>query len=514
MTDTPDLKTTAGKIADLNNRLAESRNPQGGATADDESPATGLSARERIDALVDAGSFVETDALARHNSTDFGREHDRPYTDGVVTGYATINGRKACVFSQDATIFDGTMGEAYGEKMVKLYDLALKTGVPVIGIHESAGPRVQEGIATLALYARVLARITEASGLIPQIAVVVGDNEGMAAFAPALADFLIFSRDGSLHELSPQLTGEAGAQECGGAQAQTRSGAAHLVADTDREALALARTTLRFLPVNNRAEAPRTQADISSGSIEDNVRDRDRELNELVPDAADDDYEIQSVITTVVDHDSFFELQADYAPNIVTGFAHIEGRAVGIVANQPQVQGGALDAAACEKAARFIRTCDAFNTPIIEFVDSPGFDSSVEAEESGLLRRASKLAFAYAEASVGKISVITRKAYGPAYVFMGSKDLGADLVYAWPTAEMAIAPAELSAQAIYGADATDKQVAEIAEKFIGPYAAAERSLADAVIEPATTRGYLVEGLRVLERKIIRPAPKKLSNIPL
>lgn len=519
MTTTPDLKTTAGKIADLDNRLAAAHEPQGAEAIAATHEAGLLTARERVESLLDEGSFVETDALARHRSVDFGREHDKPATDGVVTGYGTIEGRKVCVFSQDDSVFDGTLGEVYGEKIIKIYDLAIKTGVPIVGIHSSAGARVQEGIVTLASYARILSRVTQASGLIPQIAVVVGDNEGMAAFSPAMADVVIFAGSGTLHQAAPsvlaQLFGaEVTSSELGGGDTHATTGTAHLLANSDAEAITLARDVLSYLPVNNRAEAPRTAADITAGSIADNVTDADRELDSIIPDEDSQAYDIRDIITAISDGSVFFELSPTYSDNMVTGFARIEGRSVGIVANQPTALAGALDGAGCEKAARFIRTCDAFNIPLIEFVDSPGFVPSAQEEQSGLLRRAGKMAYAFAEASVGKLTVITRKAIGPAYVFMGSKDLGADLVYAWPTAEIAVTQTSQAAAAIYGENATEEKLAELDEKFMHPYAAAERGLADGVIEPSTTRGHLIEGLRLLERKTTIALPKKHGNIPL
>lgn len=512
-----DLKTTAGKLEDLNNRLELSRAPLG-TPALDGTDAAGqlrgqLSARERVEALVDADSFVETDALARHRSTAFGREHDRPYTDGVVTGYGTIDGRKVCVFSQDATIFDGTAGEVYAEKMLKLYDLAIKTGVPVIGIYDSTGPRVQEGLVTISAYARLLSRVTAASGLIPQISIVAGDTIGAAAFAPTMADVLITTRGASLHQAAEHIVG-ADPQSFASADIHAAAGTAHLVAADDTEAITLARLVAGFLPSNNRAEAPRQPAEPTSGSISANITERDRTLNSAIPDSDAEAYDMREVIATVVDEETFFELSASAAENMITGFAYIEGRPVGIVANQPQVLAGAIDGKAAEKAARFIRTCDAFNTPIIEFVDCPGFVPTAEEEQAGLLRRASKFAYAQAEASIGKLTVITRKAFGPAFVFMGAKDLGADLAYAWPTAQIAVTQASQAALAIYGEDATDEREAEMAELFCHPYDAAERGLVDAVIEPAATRGYLIEGLRLLERKVITPPAKKHGNIAL
>lgn len=520
MSDNPDMKTTAGKIENLGNLLAQAAAPMGEDVAAATREAGRLTARDRVLRLVDEGSFVETDALARHRSKDFGREHDRPATDGVVTGYGTISGQKVCVFSQDVTVFDGTVGEVYGDKLTKLYDLALKTGVPVVGIYESAGPRVQEGIVTLAMYSRIMARMTAASGLIPQVAVVVGDNEGMAAFPPVLADVVVVSQDGALHQATPkvveQVFGDADAtvDKLGGAAVHaTESGTAHLVADSDAHAIDVAREVLEYFPANNRAEAARTAVTPMAGSIADNITDADRALDSIIPDADQAAYDMADVIRGVVDEGSFYELSAEYAPNLITGFARIEGRVVGVVANQPMVQAGALDTRAAEKGARFIRTCDAFNTPIVEFVDSPGFIPSPEEERAGLLRRGAKLAYAFAEASVGTLTVITRKAIGPAYVMMGSKDLGADLVYAWPTADIAVAQASVAAEAIYG-EPTEEQVSDYAEKHMGPYLAAERGLADAVIEPSATRGHLIEGLRLLERKITPANLKKHGNLPL
>ena len=338
-----DLKTTAGKIEDLDNKLAESRAPLG-----EGEPA----ARTRVNQLLDEGSFVETDALARHRSTDFGREHDRPYTDGIVTGYGTIDGRRVCIFSQDATVFDGTMGEVYAEKLTKVYDLALKTGVPIVGIYDSTGPRVQEGIVTLAGYARNLARATEASGLIPQISVVAGDTSGIAAFAPTLADVLIVTHGTSLHQAAGDVA-QAEPETFGGAAVHAQSGTAQLSAPSEQAALALVRNVLAYLPANNRAEATRI----------DTREVAEFDLDSVIPDSAADAYDMREVVNAVVDKGSFFELSAEAAPNIITGFAFVDGRAVGIVANQPLSLNGALDSAAVEKAARFVRLCDAFNTP-------------------------------------------------------------------------------------------------------------------------------------------------------
>ena len=509
MTSTsPDLTTTAGRLADLRARLAEAEAPVGTDAVEATHASGRATARERVLALLDDASFVETDALARHRSTQFGLDAQRPLTDGVVTCYGTINGRKVCVFSQDSTIFDGALGEVYGEKIIKVYDLAIKTGVPIIGIHEGAGARVAEGIVTLSMYSKILARTTTASGLIPQISVVTGHTAGMHGLAPVFADVVVMVEDASLH-LPPPTSGRS-------RQAATPEipGSATVHATTPAPRTCPPRRTstpwpcqdvVAHLPANNRAEAPRPETETSL-----EVTDTDRELDSLIPDSDAHTYDMHEVVRRVVDNGEILELQAQYAGNIVTAFARVEGRAVGIVANQPSELAGCLDAAASEKAARFIRTCDSFNLPVVEFVDSPGFLPSHEEEHAGVLRRGAKLAYAYAEASVGKITVIIRKAIGPSYVLMGSKDLGADLVFAWPTAEIAVTEAPAAVAALDGK--IDEQA--YADNHINPYLAAERSLVDAVIEPSTTRPQLIEGLRLLDRKVIQTPPKKHGNIPL
>ncbi|RNE48781.1 acyl-CoA carboxylase subunit beta [Corynebacterium alimapuense] len=511
----PDLTTTAGRIADLRSRLAEAVTPVGTDALEATHASGNRTARERVLHLLDENSFVETDALARHRSTEFGAEAKRPLTDGVVTGYGTVAGRKVCVFSQDSTVFNGSLGEVYGEKIVKIYDLAIKTGVPIIGIHEGTGARAIEGIVALALNARILARTTTASGLIPQIAVITGHTEGVHALPPVLADLLVMvENQSSLQMATPdvveKVTGiESTPESLGGAliHAET-SGTAHVTAPSDTAALELIRDLLAFLPANNRAEAPREPAETSL-----EISETDHELDSLVPDSEKQAYDIHEAINRIVDSAEFLELQSRFATNIVTGFGRIEGRSVGIIANQPTELAGCLDHAAAEKAARFIRTCDAFNIPLIEFVDSPGFLPDQDQEHNAVLRRGAKLAFAYAEASVGKITVIVRKAIGPAYVLMGSKDLGADLVFAWPTAEIAVAEAPAAVAAIHS-KTDDAAIAAYAESHLNPYLAAERSLVDAVIPPSHTRARIIEGLRLLDRKVLMTPPKKHGNIPL
>ncbi|GAB2500506.1 putative propionyl-CoA carboxylase beta chain 5 [Corynebacterium atrinae] len=512
-TTSPDLTTTAGRLADLRARLAEAEAPVGTDAVEATHAAGNQTARERLISLLDDDSFVETDALARHRSAEFGLDGERPLTDGVVTGYGTIQGRKVCVFSQDATVFEGTLGEVYGEKIIKIYDLAIKTGVPIIGIHEGVGARIAEGIVTLSMYSKIIARSTTASGLIPQIAIVTGHTEGVHALAPVFADILVMvDGQASLHlvaaDVVEKVTGTAAtADSLGSAQVHAAtSGTAHATADSDAAAIELVQEIVGFLPANNRAEAPRAEAPEAQEGSEGSEADID--LDTIVPDSNAQTYDVSDVIRRVVDNGTFFELQPQYATNIVTGFARVEGRTVGIVANQPSELAGCLDSTSAEKAARFIRTCDSFNIPLIEFVDSPGFVPSEGEEHGGVLRRGAKLAYAYAEASVGKITVITRRAIGASYVLMGSKDLGADLVFAWPTAQIAVA------EAAAAVDKLSVDEADYAEKYLTPYLAAERSLVDAVIEPSTTRARLVDGLRLLDRKVLMTPPKKHGNIPL
>lgn len=502
-TSSPDLTTTAGRLADLRARLAEAEAPVGTDAVEATHEAGNRTARERVLHLFDEGSFVETDALARHRSMEFGLDATRPLTDGVVTGYGTINGRKVCVFSQDSSVFEGQLGEVYGEKIIKVYDLAIKTGVPIIGIHEGAGPRVAEGIVTLSMYSRIMARSTTASGLIPQVSVVTGHTAGVHALGPVFADVLIMVEEQS----SLYLAGDTGS---GSAHVHAAtSGTAHATATSDIAALDLVKDVIDYLPTNNRAEAPRLSTDTTLEPTE-----RDRELDSAIPDNSSQTYDIRDIARRIVDEGAFFELQAAYAPNIITGFARVEGRTVGIVANQPLELDGRLDSASAEKAARFIRTCDSFNIPIVEFVDSPGFVPGEAEEHGGVLRRGAKLAYAYAEASVGKITVITRRAIGTSYVLMGSKDLGADLVFAWPTAQIAVADAPAATQAIHREKADSEKESEYTEHYLTPYLAAERSLVDAVIAPSATRARISEGLRLLDRKVLFTPPKKHGNIPL
>ena len=530
----PDMSTTAGKLADLRARLAESAAPMGQASIDRVHDKGKLTARERIEFLLDDGSFVEIDALARHRSKNFGLDARRPVTDGVVTGYGTIDGRKVCVFSQDGAIFGGALGEVYGEKIVKIMDLAIKTGVPIIGINEGAGARIQEGVVSLGLYSQIFFRNTQASGVIPQISLIMGACAGGHVYSPALTDFIIMV-DGTSKmfitgpDVIKTVTGEEVTQEeLGGAGTHMEtSGTSHYTASDDEDALSFVQELVGYLPSNNRAEAPRMEADIMVGSIQENLNETDLELDTLIPDSPNTPYDIKDVITRLADDGDFLEIQEDYAQNVVIGYGRVEGRSVGFVANQPIQFAGCLDIKASEKAARFVRTCDAFNIPIVMLVDVPGFLPGTNQEFDGIIRRGAKLLYAYAEATVPKITVITRKAYGGAYCVMGSKDMGADINLAWPTAQIAVMGAsgavgfiyrkELKQAAEEGKDvlAVQKEYeAEYEETLVNPYMAAERGFIDAVIPPSETRGQIIEGLRLLDRKVVNVPAKKHGNIPL
>ena len=531
----PDLTTTAGKLADLRNRIAEARFPMGEARVEKVHAKGKKTARERVEYLLDEGSFVEIDALARHRSTNFGLDANRPVTDGVVTGYGTVDGRKVCVFSQDSTVFGGALGEVYGEKIVKIMDMAIKTGCPIIGINEGAGARIQEGVVSLGLYSQIFLRNTQASGVIPQISLIMGACAGGHVYSPALTDFIVMvDKTSKMFITGPSViktvTGEEVTQEeLGGAETHmTMSGTSHYTASDDADALDFVRDLLSYLPSNNRAETPRLQTPTMEGSIQDNLTEDDLALDTIIPDSTNSPYDMKEVISSVVDDGEFLEIQEAYAENLIVGFARIEGRAVGIVANQPMQFAGCLDIKSAEKGARFVRTCDAFNVPIVEFVDVPGFLPGTNQEYEGIIRRGAKLLYAYCEATVGKITVITRKAYGGAYCVMGGKEMGADLVYAWPTAEIAVMGASGAVGFIYrkelkkAAEDPNQDMQKLMKEYeaeydrtlVNPYVAAERGFVDAVIPPSETRGHLIEGLRLLDRKVVNVPAKKHGNIPL
>jgi propionyl-CoA carboxylase beta chain len=518
-----DIHTTGGKLAGLRERIDEAVHA-GSARAVDKQHGRGKkTARERIDLLLDPGSFVELDELARHRSNAFDMPENRPYGDGVVTGYGTVDGRPVCVFAQDFTIFGGSLGEVFGEKIVKVMDLAMKTGCPVIGINDSGGARIQEGVVSLGLYGEIFFRNVRASGVIPQISLVMGPCAGGAVYSPAVTDFTVMV-DQTSHmfitgpDVIKTVTGEdVGFEELGGARTHnTKSGNAHYLAAGEEDAIEYVKGLLSYLPSNNLDEPPAVE---EPASLE--VSDEDLELDSLIPDSANQPYDIHRVIEHVVD--DFLEVQALYAQNIVVGFGRVEGRPVGVVANQPMHFAGCLDIAASEKAARFVRTCDAFGLPILTFVDVPGFLPGTGQEWDGIIRRGAKLIYAYAEATVPKVTVITRKAYGGAYDVMGSKHLGADLNFAWPTAQIAVMGAQGAVNILYRSELREaadpvalraELIAEYEDTLANPYIAAERGYVDSVIAPSATRVQVVRGLRALRTKRETLPPKKHGNIPL
>jgi propionyl-CoA carboxylase beta chain len=523
--DQPDPHTTAGKIADLERRRYEAVHA-GSAQAVEKQHARGkLTARERIDLLVDEGSFTELDGLARHRAHDFGMQANRPYGDGVVTGHGTVDGRPVCVFSQDFTVFGGSLGEVYGEKIVKVMDHAMKTGCPVIGINDGGGARIQEGVVALGLFAEIFFRNTRASGVIPQISLIMGPAAGGAVYSPAITDFTLMV-EGTSHmfitgpDVIKTVTGEdVTFEELGGAHAHAaKSGVAHYQAESEEDCIAFARDLLSYLPSNNLDEPPAVDVTVNL-----EISDEDQTLDALIPDSPNQPYDMHTVIETLLDDGEFLEIHAAFAPNIIVGFGRIAGSPVGVVANQPMHFAGCLDIDASEKAARFVRTCDAFSIPIITLVDVPGFLPGVSQEWAGIIRRGAKLIYAYAEATVPKITVITRKAYGGAYDVMGSKHLGGDVNLAWPTAQIAVMGAAGAVNILYrrelaiaeNADQLRAQrTTEYEDTLTNPYIAAERGYLDAVIRPAETRVAVTRALRSLRTKRETLPPKKHGNIPL
>src|SRR3954469_24921612 len=434
---TIDIHTTAGKLAELHKRREESLHPVGEAAVEKVHAKGKLTARERIFALLDEDSFVELDALAKHRSTNFGLEANRPLGDGVVTGYGTIDGRDVCIFSQDATVFGGRLGEVYGEKIVKVQELAIKTGRQLIGINDGAGARIQEGVVSLGLYSKIFRRNTHASGVIPQISLIMGAAAGGHVYSPALTDFVIMvDQTSQMFITGPDViktvTGEdVSMEELGGGRTHnTKSGNAHYLASDEEDAIGYVQALVGFLPQNNLEDPP--SFDLVNSL---DLTESDRELDMLIPDSPNQPYDMHGVVSAVLDDGEFLEVHELFAPNIVVGFGRVDGRSVGVVANQPLHFAGCLDIDASEKAARFVRTCDAFNIPVLTFVDVPGFLPGTDQEWNGIIRRGAKLIYAYAEATVPLLTVITRKAYGGAYDVMGSKHLGADLNLAWPTAQ-------------------------------------------------------------------------------
>jgi acetyl-CoA carboxylase carboxyltransferase component len=481
-----------------------------------------LLARERIEYLLDDDSFHELDLLARHRALDSGIE-ERPYTDGVITGWGTIDGRKVFVFSQDFTVFGGALGEVFAEKVHKVMDLALSVGAPVIGLNDGAGARIQEGVVSLASYGGIFYRNVQASGVTPQISVILGPCAGGAVYSPAMTDFIFMVREHSHMfitgpDVVKTVTGEeVTLEELGGAMSHaSKSGVATFVAEDEKSCLDDVRYLLSFLPSNNLEEPPYF-------APSDDPERRCPELLDVLPDSSNLPYDMKEVITAVADDGEFFEYFPRWAPSIVCGFSRLDGRPVGIVGNQPMVLAGVLDIESSEKAARFVRTCDAFNIPLVTFVDVPGFLPGVDQEYGGIIRHGAKLLYSYCESTVPRIQVITRKAYGGAYVVMNSKSIGCDLAFAWPSAELAVMGPEGAVEILYRrelqtvADPEARRaelVDEYTERYANPYIAAERGYVDDVIDPADTRIKLIAGLDMLRTKREELPKRKHGNVPL
>ena len=480
-------------------------------------------ARERVEFFLDEGTFEEFDQLVIHRSHDFGLEKQLYPGDGVVTGHGLVDGRRVFVFAQDFTVFGGSLSETHAEKICKILDTAMRVGAPVVGLNDSGGARIQEGVVSLGGYADIFLRNTLASGVVPQISCIMGPCAGGAVYSPAITDFNVMVKNTSYMfitgpEVIRTVTHEdVSKEELGGADTHNRvSGVAHFAADSDEHALLLVRELLSFLPSNNLEDAPR----VETGDPSDR---RVESLNTLVPEASNQPYDMRDVIHAVVDDGYFFEVHEHYAPNIVVGFARLGGRSVGVVANQPAYLAGVLDIDASVKGARFVRFCDCFNIPLVVFEDVPGFLPGVRQEHGGIIRHGAKLLYAFAEATVPKITVITRKAYGGAYCVMASKHIRTDVNFAWPSAEIAVMGAEGAVGILYRreiGEAADQEtarrarVAEFEEKFANPYVAAERGFVDEIIEPALTRRKLISALSLLENKRDTNPPKKHGNIPL
>ena len=482
-----------------------------------------LTARERIEQLLDPGSFSELDMFVEHRCQEFGMPEQELPGEGVVTGYGTIGGRKVFIFAQDFTVMGGSLGEMHAKKICKVMDLAMKAGAPVIGINDSGGARIQEGVDALSGYGQIFYRNTIASGVVPQISVIMGPCAGGAVYSPALTDFIFMVQGANMFITGPQViktvTGEeVSADELGGATTHnTVSGVAHFMYDTEDDCFLAIRKLISYLPANN-LEDPPAQA-VENMSEADIIP----ELRDIVPEESNRAYDMHDVITGFADDGDFFEVHQHYARNIIVGFARLGGRPIGIIANQPQIAAGCLDINASDKAARFIRFCDAFNIPIVNLVDVPGFLPGVNQETGGIIRHGAKLLYAYSEATVPKITLIVRKAYGGAYLAMCSRDLGADVVYAWPGAEIAVMGPDGAANIIFRKDiaaaddpeaARAEKIADYRSKFANPYAAAKRGYVDDVIDPAETRRKLMHALDMLSTKRETRPPKKHGNIPV
>jgi len=509
----------SANIAEMERRRAAAKLGGGQKRIDAQHAKGKLTARERLEVLLDEGSFEELDTYVEHDCVDFGMQDQKIPGDGVVTGSGTINGRLVYVFSQDFTVFGGSLSKRHAEKICKVMDMAMRVGAPVIGLNDSGGARIQEGVASLGGYAEVFQRNVLASGVVPQLSLIMGPCAGGAVYSPAMTDFIFMVKDSSYMfvtgpEVVKTVTNEVVTQEeLGGAVTHTtKTSVADLALENDIEALLAARDLIGFVPANNRAELPELPTDDPWDRQEDS-------LDTLIPASSNMPYDMHELIRKVVDDENFFEIQPSHGANIITGFGRIEGRPVGFVANQPMVLAGVLDIDASRKAARFVRFCDAFSIPIVTFVDVPGFLPGTAQEHNGIIKHGAKLLFAYAEATVPKITVITRKAYGGAYDVMASKHLRGDLNYAWPTAEIAVMGAKGAVEIIFRKDRDNpekiaEKTKEYEDRFANPFVAAQRGYIDEVIYPHSTRRRIALGLRKLRTKQLENPWKKHDNLPL
>jgi propionyl-CoA carboxylase beta chain len=514
---------TEEKIAELNKLRTESLSGGGAKRIEAQHKRGKLTARERIDALFDAGTFEEIDPFVMHRCTDFGLEDQKTLADSVITGFGKINGRNTFVFSQDFTVFGGSLSKVASEKICKVIDLSAKNGAPVIGLLDSGGARIQEGVDSLIGYGDIFMRNTIYSGVVPQISVVMGPCAGGAVYSPAITDFIFMVKGtGQMYITGPavikSVTGEeVSLEDLGGAMTHaTKTGNCHFVAENDNQCLEMVRYLLSFLPQNNMEEPPFTDTG-------DDPNRMDEELLKIIPDDPNKTYDMKQVITRVMDNNQLMEVHENFAPNLIVGFARLGGHSVGIVAQQPSVYAGVIDVDASDKGARFVRLCDCFNIPIITFVDVPGYMPGTEQEYKGIIRHGAKFLYAYAEATVPKISIITRKAYGGAFVVMSSKSLRGDINYAWPTAEIAVMGPDGAVNIVFK-DVIDKAtnpneerqklVADYKDKFANPYIAASKGYLDDVIDPRTTRTKVIKALEMLRNKSDTNPPKKHGNIPL
>ena len=525
VSEAPKAPQASDRTDELRRLEAEAEAGGGPERREREHQAGKLTARERIHLLLDEGTFEELDKFVRHRCVDFGIEEQRPAGDGFVTGFGRIDGRLVYVFAQDFTVFGGSLSEANAQKICKIMDLAARAGAPVIGLNDSGGARIQEGVASLAGYADIFLRNTLSSGVIPQVSAIMGPCAGGAVYSPAITDFIFMTRETSyMFVTGPDVIKtvtheEVTKQELGGAMTHNeRSGVAHFVARDDADCLAMIRELMSFLPSNNLEDPPRR-------ANSDPPTRRDETLNTLIPLDAQKPYDIKDAIHAIVDDGYFFEVHEHYAKNLVVGFARLDGRPIGIVGNQPAYLAGVLDINASVKGARFVRFCDAFNIPLLTFEDVPGFLPGTQQEFGGIIKHGAKLLFAFAEATVPKITVITRKAYGGAYCVMASKHIRTDANFAWPTAEIAVMGPESAVDIVYKRELAkapesereklrQEKIAEFRDRFANPFVAAERGYIDAVIEPADTRARVITALRALENKRDTNPRKKHGNIPL